>query len=216
MEGFTRRLQTSYETDHCDRAVTIRIFRRPLNLGEAMLDDLELHATATCGKFFKAETGELSLSHGRLRFVVLGTAVFDTSFKAIEKITWHWYSFSGAFEATIEGTNYFLSFVPRNAQLGGSWSSGLRTGRQWRAAFEGRTIPISGPIMARIFLVLMRVVVFFLLGCFAIITFSQAIDPHRSNYDAIMFGWLPALVCIGQLVLMVIQGFIDIRDYFRA
>ena len=181
-----------------------------------MLDDLELHSNATCGKFLKAETGELSLSHGRLRFVALGKSVFDTSFKAIEKITWHWYSFSGAFEATIEGTNYFLSFVPRNAQLGGSWSSGLRTGRQWRAAFEGRTIPTHGPWLARVFLVLAQVVMFFFLGCFAILAFSHAIEDQRTNYDAIFFGWLPALVCLGQMVLMVIQGFIDIRDYFRA
>ena len=215
MEGFTRRLQTSYETDHCNHAVTIKTQRRPLKLEGSMLDDLELHANVTCGKFFKAETGELSLSHGRLRFVVLGTAVFDTSFKAIEKIVWHWYSFSAAFEATIEGATYFISFVPRNAQLAGSWSSGLRTGRQWRAAFEGRTIPTHGPWLARIFLVLMQVVMFFFLGCFTILAIIQ-IEENRTNYDAFFFGWLPALVCISQMVLIVIKGFIDIRNYFRA
>ena len=181
-----------------------------------MQDDLELHANVTSGKFLKAEMGELSLSQGCLQFSVLGKTVFNTPLESIEKITWHWYSFSGAFEATINGARYFISFVPRQASLGGSWISGLRTGRQWRAAFEGRPIPTHGPWLARIFLVLTQLLMFFFLGCFAILGFGHAIEDHLTKYDAIFFGWLPGLVCLGQMVLMVIQGFIDLRNYFRA
>ena len=107
-------------------------------------------ASVECGKGFKALRGELSLSGGQLRFQTQDACVFEVAVTSIEKIVWHWYSFGGAFEATIRGKSYFLSFVPRRAGLG-SWYAGLTTGRQWRAALEGRPAPTGGPLIARIF-----------------------------------------------------------------
>ena len=181
-----------------------------------MINDIILEADATCGKFFKAETGKLSLAGGRLQFLAGGKTVFDTPFVAIEKIIWHWYSFSGAFEVDIDGKSYFLSFVPRHAKLGGSWNSGLQVGRQWRAAFEDRPVPADRHLFAGLFQALIRVVMFFFLGCFAILAFSRAIEDHRSIYDSILFGWTPALLCIAQMIMILMQGYIDARDYFRA
>ena len=64
-----------------------------------------------------------------------GESSFDVALGSIQKIVWHWYSFSAAFEATIAGKNYFLSFIPRRAGFG-EWYHGLRTGRRWRAAMK--------------------------------------------------------------------------------
>jgi len=163
-----------------------------------------LSAAVECGKGFKALRGTLSLSNGRLRFQTKDECVFDVAPASIEKIIWHWYSFSGAFEGTIHQKHYFLSFVPRGANLG-AWYAGLRMGRQWRAALEGRSAPTGGPIAARIFLVLYWLLRIFFLGVFLIVTLATMADPAQAKWQRILSGIAFALIAV-YLVLMIIQG----------
>lgn len=150
-----------------------------------------MSADVECGKFFKAERGTLSLSGGRLRFESGERCVFDVPLSGIDKIVWHWYSFSAAFEARIGSESYFLSFVPRSSGLN-AWYGGLTTGRQWRAALEGRPVPARGPLVARLFLVLMGVVIAFLGGCFFLLTLSVAVDETQTSTDRILCGVVAA------------------------
>jgi len=96
---------------------------------------MTLTAVVECGKYFRADRGILTLGDDRLRFETDGESSFDVPLGSIQKIVWHWYSFSAAFEATIAGKNYFLSFIPRGAGFG-DWYHGLRTGHRWRAAMK--------------------------------------------------------------------------------
>jgi hypothetical protein len=163
-----------------------------------------LSAAVECGKGFKALRGTLSLSNGSLRFQTRDECVFDVSPASIEKIVWHWYSFSGAFEATIHQKNYFLSFVPRGASLG-AWYAGLSTGRQWRAALEGRPAPTGGPLIARIFLAVYWLLRILILGVFLILALANMVDPSQAKGQRIFFGVGFVLVAI-YWVLMIIQG----------
>jgi len=164
----------------------------------------DLSAAVECGKGFKALRGTLSLSNGSLRFQTKDECVFDLPTASIEKIVWHWYSFSGAFEATIHGKSYFLSFVPRGASLG-AWYAGLTTGRHWRAALEGRRAPTGGPLIARIFLGLYWLLRLLFLGVFLILALGIMADPAQSKGQKIFFGIGFALVAV-YFVLMLIQG----------
>ena len=83
-----------------------------------------LTAPVECGKYFKADRGTLTLEGGQLKFEAGGLVRFDVALSSIQRIVWHWYSLSGAFEATIAGQSYFLSFVPRRASLS-DWYTGL-------------------------------------------------------------------------------------------
>ncbi len=170
---------------------------------------VELTSGVTCGKYLKADTGTLSLSAGRLTFETNGTRLFDVSVESIEKITWHWYSFSGAFEARIAGVSYFLSFMPRNSDLS-SWRDGLTIGRQWRAALEGRPIPTRSPLGLRIFLVLFNLIVAFFAICFLILTFGAAVDPLQSTSVRILGGVSAALAFL-MIVMRVWQGVLSLR-----
>ena len=170
---------------------------------------VELATRVSCGKYLKADIGTLSLSAGRLSFETDGTRLFDVSLESIEKITWHWYSFSGAFEARIAGVNYFLSFVPRNSGLS-SWHDGLTIGRQWRAALEGRPMPKGPPLGARIFLLAINLVLVFFLICFLILTLGTAVDPHQTTGERILSGVGAALAFL-MLVIRVWQGVLALR-----
>jgi hypothetical protein len=164
----------------------------------------DLSATVECGKGFKALAGTLTLSNGSLRFETKDECVFDVPPASIERIVWHWYSFSGAFEATIHQKNYFLSFVPRGASLG-AWYAGLTTGRQWRAALEGRCAPTGGPLIARIFLAVYWLLRLLILGVFLILALANMVDPSQAKGERIFFGIGFVIVAI-YLVLMIIQG----------
>src|SRR5208337_1185400 len=117
---------------------------------------MQLTAPVECGKYFKADRGTLTLSSGNLRFDSDGRCVFEVPLVSIQKIVWHWYSFSAAFEATIAGQNYFLSFIPRAAGFN-DWWTGLVTGRRWRAAMEGKPAPAQMPLAARLFRISLQI-----------------------------------------------------------
>ena len=176
--------------------------------GDKSGSGVELTARVTCGKYFKADTGTLSLFGGRLSFEANGTRVFDASVASIEKITWHWFSFSGAFEAKIAGVSYFLSFVPRNSGLS-SWHDGLTIGRQWRAALEGRPMPEGSPLGARIFLWVANVFLFFFMICFLILALGAAVDA-QSTSERILSGVFAGLVSL-MLVMRVWEGVLALR-----
>lgn len=167
---------------------------------------MTLQADVTCGKYVKAEMGGLTLSDGCLRFQGRNGTFFETAVSRIEKITWHWYSFSGAFEALIGGKSYFLSFVPRQAGMR-SWSAGLTTGRQWRAALEGRPATTHRPVFVIIFngfLTLFRI----LCSLFACLYFLiSALDATKSTSDRVLWGALPCLLLFAYFVLSIIQAF---------
>jgi hypothetical protein len=140
-----------------------------------------------CGKYLKAERGTLTLADGQLRFETGGRALFDIPLSSIEKIVWHWYSLGGAFEATLGGQSYFLSFVPRGAGLG-IWYTSLSTGRRWRAAMEGRPAPDGPPLAARLFMVFYQIAMIFILGCFALLSLGIALEPASSTLIRILGG----------------------------
>jgi len=164
-----------------------------------------LQTEVTCGKYVKAETGTLRLSEGRVRFDTAEGCVFDTPVAAIEKIVWHWYSFSGALEAFIGGKSYFLSFVPRNAQLG-SWSAGLATGRQWRAALEGRTLPVGKPLFLRAFLGMLWIFRLLCLLYALVYTLSVATDTARDTFDRIVWGGILSALLSVYIILMIVMA----------
>jgi len=139
---------------------------------------MQLTAPVECGKYFKADRGILTFASGRLRFDSDSRCLFDVPLTSIQKIVW--YSFSAAFEATIAGQNYFLSFIPRAAGLN-DWYNGLVAGRRWRAALEGRPLPESVPKGVRVFRVFLRISQVFILGASAIVWLGVAMDPEAST-----------------------------------
>jgi hypothetical protein len=141
--------------------------------------DPDLEAAVSCGKWVRADRGTLYLRKARLRFQTGERCVFDVTVSGIEKITWHWYSFGAAFEATIGGTSYFLSFMPRYAGLG-DWNAALAAGRRWRAALEGRPLPTGAPIFARVFSGVTQLLWLFFLGCALLLGLELATDESAS------------------------------------
>lgn len=102
--------------------------------------DAPLTARAWCGKWFFPKAGVLALNGGRLTYSIAGQTQFDVSLAEVQNLTWHWYSFSSAFEATVHGKNYFISFLgPGNTVR--TWLRGIRTGRQWREELTRRLRP---------------------------------------------------------------------------
>jgi hypothetical protein len=94
-------------------------------------------ATAWWGKWFMPKVGKLTLEGQRLSFQVGEQLEFDVPLEELQELTWHWYSFSAAFETTVRGKPYFLSFLGPGNTLG-SWWRGLQRGRQWRAEMTAR------------------------------------------------------------------------------
>jgi hypothetical protein len=159
-----------------------------------------LTVSVECGKYLKAERGTLTLADGQLRFETGAGVVFDVPLSSIQTVVWHWYSFSAAFEATISGQHYFLSFVPRGVNLG-VWYSGISTGRRWRAAMEGKPAPAGPPLAARVFIVFYQVVMIFVLACFALLALGAAIEPASSVFVRILSGVSAALLGLYCIVL---------------
>jgi hypothetical protein len=173
-----------------------------------------LTASVECGKFFKADRGTLTLTDGQLRFESGGRCLFDVPLASIQKMVWHWYSFGGAFEATIAGQRYFLSFVPRGADLD-LWYKGVSTARQWRAVLEGAPAPQGTPIAARLLLVVFQIVQIFTLSCLALLSLSAAIDPAASVVTRILGGAGAIAAGFGAGALMY-QGVIAIAAALRG
>ena len=94
------------------------------------ISNASLTAKATCGKYLKLDFGTITMAGGELSFEAAGRRVFDIPLSAIEKIVWHWYSFSGAFEFTTAGQNYFISFMT------GEYFASLSRGITWHAALD--------------------------------------------------------------------------------
>ena len=164
----------------------------------------ELTAQVECGKGFKADVGSLTLSKNHLRFETASGVAFDIAVESIEKIVWHWYSFGAAFEATIGGKSYFLSFMPRGAGLG-TWYESLGVGRCWRAALEGKQIPVGPSIFATVFMAVYWVVRLFLLAISAILALATAIDEGTSQTYRILGGVMAAMLAI-YIVLFIVTG----------
>jgi hypothetical protein len=156
-----------------------------------------LTASVECGKYFKFDRGTLTLADRQLRLEIDGRCQFDVSLSSIQKIVWHWYSFSGALEVTIAGQSYFLSFVPRSSALS-AWYNGLSTGRRWRAALEGRPAPerATGP---RLFQRIAQIVV---LGCLALLSMAVAVDPAVSALIRILSSTFAVGAGLGVIVLL--------------
>ena len=153
----------------------------------------EMGATVWVGKWVIAKEGTLSLSEGRLRFENEKRCLFDSDVKKIEKMVWHWYSFSGAFEVWIDGASYFISFVPRNSGLG-TWYSGLVEGRKWRAVFEGRPVPKGSSIGIKFFTSLYSLIQAFFYGVGAIIMAMQVTDESNAMWIRIVCGLMVPLL----------------------
>jgi hypothetical protein len=173
-----------------------------------------LTASVECGKYFKADRGTLTLADGKLRFETGGRSVFEVPLSSIQKIIWHWYSLGGAFEATVAGQSYFISFIPRGSGLG-VWYTGLSTARRWRAAFEDRPAPEGTPFAARLFMVLFRIALIFILGCFSLLSLGGAVDPAASTLNRIL-GGVGAVVVGLYCVVLAGQGMKAIGTALRG
>jgi hypothetical protein len=173
---------------------------------------MQLTAPVECGKYFKADRGTLTLASGNLRFESDGRCVFDVPLPSIEKIVWHWYSFSAAFEATIARQNYFLSFIPRMAGFH-EWWAALMTGRRWRAAMEGNAAPGSMPLAARLFRVSLQVAQIFIMGCAAILSWGMAMAPDASTLS-LLLGLLGAVAAGLGFIALIGRGLIEIAAAF--
>jgi len=138
----------------------------------------QMTATVWLGKWVRAEQGTLLLVGGKLKFANEENVLFDCPLNQIEKITWHWYSFSGAFELWTGGSGYYVSFLPRHATLG-AWHAGLAEGRKWRAALEGRHISGGTSLGFRLFVSLMSLIQAFLYACGGILMTMAVVDDKN-------------------------------------
>lgn len=154
---------------------------------------MTLEATVWVGKWVRAEEGTLSLRDGRLRFENEKRCLFDSDVKKIEKMVWHWYSFSGAFEVWIDGASYFISFVPRNSGLG-TWHSGLVEGRKWRAVFAGRPVPKGSSIGIKLFTSLYSLIQAFFYAVGGILMAMQVTDESNAMWLRIGAGLMVLLL----------------------
>ncbi len=163
-----------------------------------------LTASVECGKYFKADRGTLTLADGQLRFESGDRCLFDVALSSVQKMVWHWYSFGGAFEATIADQKYFLSFVPRGSGMD-EWYAGMSTARHWRAALEGKPAPDRPPGGARILVVFFRIAQILILGCFTLLSLGVAIDPGATTVSRILGGGGAAAAGVG-VVVSIYQG----------
>ena len=96
------------------------------------MSDPTLTTRVWCGKWFLPKSGILTLQGRRLALHIGETLEFDVTLDELEDLTWHWYSFSAAFEAVVHGKRFFLSFLGPGNTLS-SWWQGIQRGRRWRA-----------------------------------------------------------------------------------
>ncbi len=164
----------------------------------------ELSAQVECGKGFKADTGTLTLSGGQLRFSTAQGVAFDLPLAAIDKIVWHWYSFSAAFEATVAGKSYFLSFMPRGAGASTRFEA-LATARSWRAAIEGRALPTGPSLPFKILMLAFWFLRLFLMTFSLLFALMTATDSSAGNSYRIL-GGIMALLLVIYIVLFIILG----------
>src|SRR5213080_1826954 len=101
------------------------------------MNDSTLCAYIWCGKWFLPKSGVLTLDGRRLSFKIGEEVEFDVSLDELENLTWHWYSFSAAFETAVHGKSYFLSFLGPGNTIS-TWWQGIERGRRWRAAMNAR------------------------------------------------------------------------------
>jgi hypothetical protein len=101
------------------------------------MSELNLTDRAWSGKWLSPKRGILSLEGRRLAFVIGDELEFDVSLDELQNLTWHWYSFSAAFETVVHGKNYFLSFLGPGNTLS-TWWQGIQCGRRWRAELTAR------------------------------------------------------------------------------
>ena len=150
-------------------------------------------ATVWIGKWVRAEEGTLSLHDGKLKFANEKNVLFDCPLNQIEKITWHWYSFSGAFEFWTRGSGYFVSFLPRHATLG-AWHAGLAEGRKWRAAMEGRPMPHGSSLIVRLFTSVISLVQAFFYAVFGLTIMMYALDESKAMWIRMSAGVFVLLI----------------------
>ncbi len=168
----------------------------------------ELSAQVECGKGRKASSGTLTLSNDQFRFETEEGVAFDLPLSSLPKLIWHWYSFSAAFETTIDGKNYFISFMPRSPGLG-TWYGSLATGRMWRAALEGRPIPTGSSIFAKLFIAAFWLLRLFFLGC-ALILCLVSFGDSKTQLNRILMGSMAALILV-YIIMFVIVGIQSLR-----
>ena len=170
----------------------------------------KLSAQVECGRDFKAENGTLTLSQGQLRFDTQNGVAFDLPVTAIGKIVWHWYSFSAAFEATIDGKSYFLSFMPRRPSLA-AWFEGMATGRKWRAVLEGRPLFTVASIYFKILMLAFWLARLLLMAVSLLFALTTATDSATELPYRILAGFM-AVLLVGYLVLFIILGVQSLRS----
>ena len=166
----------------------------------------ELTAQVWCGKWFSATAGELSLKDGRLRFTANKDRVFDIP-AATAKIVWHWYSASAAFETTVDGKSYFISFLPRGAR-GAERSDGMRTGRQWRAALSGKPEPPERSTLRLVWAVVSQIGMTLFYAVLALVFAVQASGADGPLFIRFLLGFMSAGSAVMAVlsVAMLVQG----------
>jgi|SRR5579862_4002754 len=171
----------------------------------------DMQSAAWLGKGLRAQRGMLTLNDGRLQFETEAGVVFAAALQALQSPAPHWRAFDAAVDATIDGRQYFLSFVPPSSPLT-RWYSGLSAGHRWRAAIEGRPIPQRGPFRARVIVMSLQIARVCLLGCAAILLLGYAADHTMSIGYRLVFGAMGA----GMLVLGVLTAWVFVEWLRRA
>jgi len=158
-------------------------------------------ATVWVGKWLQAQQCTLSLHLGKLRLDSNQACLFDCEIAKADKITWHWYSFSGAFEIQIGGAYYFVSFVPRHSGLG-SWQTGLAEGHRWLALMEGSEPPARPALGAKIFTSVVSLIQAFFYGVGGLMVLMQVADESNPMWIRIGAGLM--VLCIVYLIIYLL------------
>jgi hypothetical protein len=154
---------------------------------------MELQSAVWLGKWKQAQAGTLSFSDGRLSLECGEKCLFDAPQAMFTQIKWHWYSLGGAVEMSINGESYFLSFVPRMANLS-SWHAGLTEGHKWQAALSGKAVSKRGPIWPKVFISLYSLIQAFFYGIAGILILAQTSDASHAMWVRIGGGLMVCLL----------------------
>lgn len=172
-----------------------------------MMQTAALSAHVVCGRGVRNTRGELLLSDGKICLRLDGKEEFHLPVSSLDRIVWHWYSFSAALETRVNGKSYFLSFIPRSPSLN-QWYRGLMAGRYWRAVLEGRTPPRRGPIAAGAVLVLWWLTQPLLILLMGVVFMGAGLESASSGirFLAVAFGLLVAVYFVFMLVTNFREG----------
>ena len=176
------------------------------------MNSAALSAHVECGRGVRNMRGELVLSDEKICLRLNGKEEFHLPVSSLERIVWHWYSFSAALDVRVSGKSYFISFIPRSPSLS-QWYRGLTAGRYWRAVLEGRTPPRRGPMAARAILVLLWLAQLLITLALTLGFLVAGIDSTSTGIRFLAVGGGLLLGCY--FVLMLVTGFQERRRLLR-